>query len=212
MRYFLDMNIPVYYCFQIGNHLERKAVAFVENKGRNSFILCKYIRDVDFPKWLNRMRIILMEFNAKILDSSYIVFSSEESSELWKQDKVFLNKMFSQYTLSKDKDSFVKDINRIFSLLRLKVNYFIKNNIDSFFEGDIDFKLWSEINIYLQNISDAKVIASGILEHQKEKVVLFTADKKDWNRRNVHDAIKYSLFLSKKYKNLPEIEYLQNFK
>ena len=39
IRYFLDMNIPLYFCFQFGHKLERKTEKFVKAKGENKFIL-----------------------------------------------------------------------------------------------------------------------------------------------------------------------------
>src|SRR3989339_355622 len=66
MRYFLDMNLPIYFCMQIGNPLEEKTKLFIKNKGNNSYLLCDYIVKKNLPKWLSRQQIILFEFNQKI--------------------------------------------------------------------------------------------------------------------------------------------------
>ena len=116
MRYFLDMNIPVYFCMQIGHHLENKAKLFVENKKDNLFLLCDYISSINLPKWLKRQKIILFEFNQKIQNADYNLFSSEQSRILISQDKIFVNNLILIYKKSINKTEFLESINKIFNL------------------------------------------------------------------------------------------------
>ena len=48
MKYFLDMNLPIYFCMQFGDYLEEKAKSFVENK--NVIVEVKEFKMADLPK------------------------------------------------------------------------------------------------------------------------------------------------------------------
>ena len=212
MRYFLDMNIPIYFCFQFGHLLEKKAKFFVKNKGANNFLLCDYILSRNIPRWIKRQKIILYEFNQKIQNSSYLLFSSEGSKDLFSKDKLFVKKLIQLHSISKDKKQFSKKINSIFNLLDKKIKSFIISFIDEIVipEKEIDFDLKSCLRTWLSNDSDCFTIASGIQEHQKKKLILFTADKKDWTTELLEE-IHRDPQLIKKYRDLPKIECLQNY-
>jgi len=212
MRYFLDMNLPIYFCMQIGHSLEKKAKLFIENKNDSFFLLCDYIVNRNLPRWLKRQKIILFEFNQKIQDQGYNLFSSEQSKILFQKDKIFANRLLLSYNQSKDKKQFVENINQIFNLLQARISYFIKNYIDEVVipESKIDFKLKSCLFTWLRNDSDVRTIASAIQEHNNKKLTIITADKKDWTNellKEIHNDTQ----LSKDYPSLPKIEYLQNY-
>src|SRR3989339_77276 len=199
MRYFLDMNLPIYFCMQIGNPLEEKTKLFIKNKGNNSYLLCDYIVKKNLPKWLSRQQIILFEFNQKIKNKDYLLFSTEQS-------KILI------YDKSKDKTKFIEAVNEIFNLLPARINYFIKVYIDEIVipELEIDFKLKSCLFTWLNpNDSDANTIASAIQEHNKKELKIMTADKKDW-KKELLEEVHEDLFLKKGYPKLPKIEYLQD--
>ncbi|MBR9701725.1 hypothetical protein GOV13_02275 [Candidatus Pacearchaeota archaeon] len=208
MRWFLDMNVIVYHIFETGHHLEKKARLFVKKKGDSKFLLCEYIRK-DLPKWVERQEEILRWFNTKISGQKI----EEDKMDLFNKDKIFLNRLILNYESSKDKEKFKVNINRIFAFLKIKSKLFLEKYINEFVVPikEIDFELFSSLNTSLQNISDAKTIASGIQEHQSNKLTLITADKKDWNKENLEWSIPSASNLDKKYPSLPKIQYLQNF-
>ena len=212
MRYFLDMNLPVYFCMQLGHPLEKKAKLFIKNKKESVFLLCGYIVSRNLPRWLKRQKVVLFEFNQKIQDVDYELFSSEQSRILFPKDKIFTNKLFLNYKQSKNKEQFVKNINQILNLLQARVSHFIKIYIDEVVipESKIDFKLKSCLFTWLRNDSDAKTIASAIQEHNNKKLIIMTADRKDWNDELLKE-VKYHGDLNKKYPFLPKINYLQNY-
>lgn len=212
MRYFLDMNLPVYFCMQFGHHLEDKAKSFVKNKGKHSFLLCDYIMSRNLPRWLKRQKSILFEFNQKVQNEEYEVFSSNQSKDLFPKDKIFTTRLLQSYNKCKNKKQFIENINQIFNLLQVRITYFIRNYIDEIVvpESKIDFKLKGCLNTWLRNDSDARTIASGVQEHNNKKLTLITADKKDWTDELLKE-IHNDLELLKKYASLPKIEYLQNY-
>jgi len=209
MDWFLDMNIIVYYIFEMGHPLEKKAKLFVKNKEDSKFLLCEYIQKDNLPKWLERHGEILKWFNAKISGQKI----EEDKMDLFNKDKIFLNRLILMYENSKEKEKFKTNINKIFSFVRIKAKLFLEKYIDKFVIPirEIDRELFSSLNTYLQNISDAKTVASGIQEHQNNKLILITADKKDWNKENLEWSIPPVSNLEKKYPSLPKIQYLQNY-
>jgi len=212
MRYFLDMNLPIYFCMQIGNPLEEKTKLFIKNKGNNSYLLCDYIVKKNLPKWLSRQQIILFEFNQKIKNKDYLLFSTEQSKILLSKDKILIERLILNYDKSKDKTKFIEAVNEIFNLLPARINYFIKVYIDEIVipELEIDFKLKSCLFTWLNpNDSDANTIASAIQEHNKKELKIMTADKKDW-KKELLEEVHEDLFLKKGYPKLPKIEYLQD--
>jgi len=212
MRYFLDMNLPVYFCMQIGHQLEKKAKLFIENKKDSFFLLCDYIVSRNLPRWLKRQKIILFEFNQKIQNQNHIFFSSKQSEILFPKDKQIVNTLFLNYKQSEDKEQFIENINQIFTLLQARVSRFIEIYIDEVVipEAKIDFKLRSCLSTWLRNDSDTRTIASAIQEHKNKKLTIMTSDKKDWTKELLEE-VHHDIELSKKYVSLPKIEYLQNY-
>ena len=212
MRYFLDMNLPIYFCMEIGHPLEKKAKLFVNNK-KDSFLLCDYIATINLPKWLKRQKSILFEFNQKIQNIGYNLFSSEQSKTLFPQDKIIVNRLISGYGDSQDKSKFVENINNVFNLLQARVDRFIKSYIDLIVVpvSEIDFDLKSCLFTWLNpNDSDSRTLASAVQEHNNSKLTIITADKKDWTDdllKEIHNDPN----LLKKYPSLPKIDYLQNY-
>lgn len=212
MKYFLDMNLPIYFCMEIGHPLEKKAKLFVNNK-KDSFLLCDYIATINLPKWLKRQKSILFEFNQKIQNINYPLFSSEQSKILFPQDKIIVNRLISGHGASQDKSKFVETINNIFNLLQARIDRFIKSYIDLIVVpvNEIDFDLKSCLFTWLTpNDSDAKTLASAVQEHNNNKLTIITADKKDWTD-DILKEIHNDSSLLKKYPSLPKIEYLQNY-
>lgn len=211
MRYFLDMNIPIYFCMQIGHPLEKKARLFIETKNTSFFLLCDYIVNRNLPRWLKRQNVILFEFNQRIQNPTNNLFSSEQAKILFPKDKIFVNKLLIKYDQSKNKELFVETINQVFNLLQAKISYFIKNYIDEIVipESELNFKLKSCLSTWLRNDSDTRTIASAIQEHNNKELEIITADKKDWTKELLEE-VHNDPNLRKEYPKLPEIKYLQD--
>lgn len=216
MRWFLDMNIILYYIGEgDSNFLVKKSKKFVEGKKDNKFLLCYYIKDWDIPKWVERQKILFRELVKQIKNRNYKPYSSKESKRLYNRDKKKILKLITLFRNTSSKKDITKKFERVFQEIGIRINIFIKENVDEFVVPikDIERELWSSLNTYLQNISDAKTIASGIQEHNKNKKLVFiTADKKDWNKENLEWAIPEGSKLKKDYPSLPEIKYLQDIK
>jgi len=213
MRYFLDMNIPIYFCMETGDILETKTKLFVKNKEEHLFLLCDYILSINLPKWLKRQKIILFEFNQKVQNQDYPSFSSEQSKSLFQQDKMFVNKLIIVYNQSQEKKQFVENINQTFNILQARINYFIRKYINEIVipESEIDFELKSCLFDWLApNDSDARTIASAIQEHNNKNLIIITADKKHWTE-DLLTEINNDLKLKKRYPSLPKIEYIQDY-
>ena len=73
------------------------------------------------------------------------MFSSEQSKILFPQDKLIVTRLIFGYESSQDKKKFIEDVNNIFNLLQARINYFIKNYIDTVVipVSQIDFNLKS---------------------------------------------------------------------
>lgn len=218
MRWFLDMCIILY---SVGegdcSELNKKTLKFIKEKGKDDFLLCYYIKEVDIPKWLNRQRILFKEIIKQIRDNDYIPYSSEESKKLYKRDK---NKIIKMTTFLKNRFNqreAIKKSEKLLLELERRIKEFIDNYIDKFVvpTEEIDFELQSHLRGFLnlgsaiKNDSDAKTIASAIQEHQNKELVIITADKKDWNKELIKEVHNH-YSLKKQYKKLPKIQYLQN--
>ncbi len=213
MRYFLDMNVPIYFCMQVGEALEEKAKLFVSNKKEHIFLLCDYIVNINLPKWLKRQKAILFEFNQKIQNKDYPIFSSEQSKILFPKDKIIVNRLILSYEKSKDKQELVGNINQIFSLLHARTSFFIRTYIDKIVipdsEIDPELKSWL-FNFLAPNDSDTRTIASAVQENNKGKLIIMTSDKTHWTKELLEEVHNHPK-LKGKYPSLPKIEYLQDY-
>lgn len=187
--------------------LINKSIHFVENKGENKFFVCYYILEKDLPNYLERQRIGIQEVMKKVSDPNYKIGSSGHGLRLFDRDKSVCEKIYHGYISAKDKVDYLNAINFIEAQKEKRVNYFISNLIDKKVIGilDIDFDLKSSLFTYIQNNSDAHIIASGIQAHNEEALLLVTADKKDWTKDNLEWAM--TLQLKKSYPSIPLIVY-----
>lgn len=214
MRWFLDMCIILYYVGE-GDRtdLNRKAKKFVKKKGKDSFLLCYYIKEINLPKWLKRQKIVFRELTRQINDKEYEPYSSEDCKVLRKRDRKKIQKLIVRLRKEGDEKEIVKKIEKVFQILERRINRFLEEEIDEFVVStrEIDFKLKSCLFTWLTpNDSDARTIASAVQEHNDKELVILTADKKDWNK-DLLSEIHNDIYLKKKYSKLPEIRYLQDY-
>ncbi len=212
MNWFLDMCILIFYA-EVGGKNYQKSAYFVQEKNNNRFIICSYISKENMPKWIKRQEIILKLAGNKILDSSYDFEKSEGYEKLISQDKIKLMKFISIGSSASDKKKYVEKIRRNQDIMLQRIHYFLQKLIDQEVVSikEIDFDLRSTLFTFLNNHSDAMTLASGIQHHQKEELIIMTGDKHDWNKNNLEWVYGSRPDLLKKYPNVPEIKYIQNY-
>ena len=222
MRWFLDMCIILYF-IEDGDKevLVRKSHKFINEKNKDKFLLCYYIKNENIPRWLSRQRILFKEIIEQIdnLDNpNYIPYTSKNSGALYDRDKNKIAKLVTFFRNTYDKKDFRKKLDNTYLEVEQRINSFIKDYIDEFVIQieTIDSELKSSLMNYLnignpvKNESDAKTMSSAVQEHNNKELCIITADKTDWTKENLEWAVPISSNLSKKYPSLPEIRYIQN--
>ena len=212
MRYFLDMSLIIYYCYRTGLDIEKKVIKFIDEKGKNLFLVCYYILNENLPKWIKRMRIIFKEIKRKINNPEYELWSSPESKILFKKDKINGEKILKKYELTKNKKEFLEMIEEGWIYTEARIKIFLRDLIDEKVipVNEIDFELKSVLFTFLNNISDAMTLASGIQEHNKKELILITTDKEHWTKDNLEWALPEHSAVKRKYPKIPEIKYIQH--
>lgn len=212
MRYFLDMSIVIYYCYRVGLDIEKKVIKFVDNKGENLFIVCYYILDENLPKWIRRMKIMFKEIKRKINNPEYKLWSSQESNLLFNKDKINGEKILKKYELANNKKELLEIIERGWIYAEARIKIFLRDLINEKVIpiSEIDQELKSALFTFLDNLSDAKTLASGIQEHNKKELILITTDKEHWTKDNLEWALPEHSTLRKRYQKIPEIRHIQD--
>ncbi len=217
MRKFLDMCIIFYYVGE-GDRpdLNKKSREFVKQKRESKFLVCYYIKEKDIPKWLRRQKIVCREVLKSLKDSSYKIYSSNESKDLISRDR---KKGIKFLTLFRNVNSLesLNELEKIFLYFEQQINEFLNKYIDEFVipVGEIDQELRSHLMSFInigesnKNYSDVCILASAVQEHNKKELKIITADKSDWNKELLQE-VQYHYNLNKKYPKLPNINYLQN--
>lgn len=211
MNFFFDMCIVIFYSNKTSKE-HSKIMQIVDKKQEEKIILCYYIIE-NFPRWMHRQKIILEEVVKKIKDPVYELGNSDNAKKLlFSDDIIRAKKLFTAYSLSDKKKEFcgllVKNQINMFH----RINFFLGKIVDKRVVpiSSIKFELKSAIFSIINNHSDAYTLASGIQYHKEERVILLTADKKDWTKKNLEWALPLHSFLRKEYPNLPEIRYIQD--
>lgn len=212
MRCFLDMSVIIYYCYRTGQDIEKKVIKFIDNKGEKLFIVCYYILDENLPKWVKRMKIMFKEIKRKINGPGHKLWSSQESELLFNKDRINGERILKKYELSNNKKDFLEIMERGWVYTEARIKIFLRDLIDEkvILIKEIDSELKSALFTYLDNISDAKTLASGIQEHNKKELILITTDKEHWTKDNLEWALPEHFTLRKKYPKIPEIKYIQD--
>lgn len=211
MRYFLDMNIIIFYSgtSDVSEYIDMTK-RFVNSKEDNIFQVCYYILDNDLPRWIKRQDIIINELRRKFKDPGYEIGSLGDGKRLWPRDINKAKKLFYTSISHQKKERFLEVLIKINLVMKRKIDHFIKNLVDQkvIHIKEIDFDLYTNINSILNNESDSRIIASGIQQHNKEELVMFTSDKKHWTRDNI--LVVYDSRIEERYPKVPEIRYLQD--
>jgi len=210
MNFFIDMCIIIFYSDKTSKENSR-VLQVVNKRGEDKIIVCYYIFNENLPKWIKRQKIILEEVVQKIKNPSYELGSSDIAKKnLFISDIARAKKLFALYSLSNKKDEFCKLLVENQTNMLQRINFFLRKIIDKKVVPIeiINPQLKSAIFGIINNHSDAMTLASGIQYHKEEKIVLLTADKKDWTKDNLEWALPEYSPLRKEYLDLPEIRYL----
>jgi hypothetical protein len=209
MNWFLDMCIIIFYSDKTSKEYNNVSQR-VNKKGGDRFILCYYIFYENLPKWIERQKIILEEVIQKIKNPAYELGSSNMAKTiLFTKDLNRAKKMLMLYSLSDKKEEFCKLLVKNQIDMLQKINFFLNKIVDKKVVpiSSIKSELKSAIFGIINNHSDAMTLASGIQYNKEEKIILLTADKKDWTKENLEWALPEHSQLRKEY-DLPEIKYL----
>ncbi|MDP3027522.1 MAG: hypothetical protein Q8N63_07490 [Nanoarchaeota archaeon] len=210
MNFFVDMCIVIFYSDKTSKEYS-KVMQIVNKKQEEKIIICYYILDENLPKWIQRQKVILEEVVKKIKDPVYELGNSERAKmTLFPNDITRAKKLLAVYSLSDKKEEFYSLLVKNQIDMFQRINFFLRNVVDKKVVpiNSIIFKLKSAIFSIINNHSDAMTLASGIQYHQEEKIILLTADKKDWTKENLEWALPEHSQLRKEYPNLPEIRYI----
>lgn len=201
MNQFLDTGIIIGYAQD-----EERFVLFVKNK-KEKFIVCYFVLEKDIPSLTKRMRIIINEVKNKLKNKDYSI----NKKELYPRDVERVKKFLSLKEVNKLTDiefiDFLENFQRVFEF---RIDFFIRKLINKKVipVREINFELKSSLFTYIQNHSDANIIASGIQYHQENDIVLVTSDRQDWTKDNIEWAIPEHSELKKKYPKIPQIKYV----
>lgn len=211
MNWFLDMCILIFYSSEDRSLASVKTLEFISKHKGGRYIVCYYVSEDNLPKWIKRQQIIVKEVIRKIKDESYVIGDSEESSFLYPKDKQKAEKLFVQFNLTSDKAAFINELQINQKKQELKLRQFIEQRAEKVIPvSEIDIELRSNLFTYTQNMSDAKTIASGIQQHNKEGLILLTGDKKDWIKENLELAVNENSKLAERYPKIPKIVHIQD--
>jgi len=210
MNFFVDMCIVVF-CSDKTSKEHDRIMQVMNKKQEEKIIICHYILEENLPKWIQRQKVILEEVVKKIKDPVYELESSEISGKiLFPNDITRVKKLLAAYSLSNKKEEFCKLLVKNQIDMFQRINFFLRKIVDKKVVpiNSIKFELKSAIFSIIKNNSDAMTLASGIQYNQEEKIILLTADKKDWTKENLEWALPEHSPLRKEYPDLPEIKYL----
>jgi len=201
MNKFLDTSIIIGYAYD-----EKKFIIFVNNK-KGEFVISYYSLEKEILSIKKRLKLIINEIKKQTPDLKKLL----ENKEIYKQDLFRAEKLLAikEILLKRGLDS-NKELDKIQEVFEIRIDFFIQKLIDKKAVPikEINFELKSSLFTYIQNHSDANVLASGIQYHQENEIVLITSDKHDWTKENLGWALPEHSQLRKKYPHLPEIEYI----
>lgn len=167
----------------------------------NNIIISVYQEQEEIPKLFNRKKKMIRESISFNLNRTHVV----DFSDLSDREVITLKKLITRINLNQETEENLKNMLREMILLERKVLGFIQNKVTRKVIPVCDIKeeLVNEIKRLNQNKADAHIIASAIQEHQKNKLIAFTLDKKDWKINEIRDKIEGLNF------KCPEIRFLR---
>ena len=151
-------------------------------------IISTYQEKKEIPMLFLRKKKIIREAILYLKDSNHLV----DFANLTNREKISLKSLLAQISLKKETEDSLKQKLGEIILLERKVLAFIQTKISRKIIpiDSIDENLVKLIKKRNQNKADSKIIASAIQEHQKNNLIAFTLDKKDWKINSVKRRIE----------------------
>ncbi len=206
------MCILIYYASDDNSFFSKKTTEFIKKNENSKFLVCHYLVEWDLPKWIKRQNILVDEVVKKIKDPSYDLKRSRNWDLLYPREKQKGEKLILKASFTQNKAEFIQRLLDSQKDIEIRLFHFIKQKAERVIPlSEIDPNLKSELLTFLDNnVSDANILASGIQEHNKNEVILITADKSHWTKENIQSAFDSKPQLVKTYPKMPEIKYVQD--
>jgi len=126
-------------------------------------------------------------------------------SNLTDKEKILLKTLLTRIHLKQENEDSLNQMLEEVIDLKIKVIHFIQKRVCRKVVPTLEIKeeLVNIIRKHNQNKADAKIIASAIQEHQKNKLIAFTLDKNDWKINSIKEKIQELNY------NCPEVRFLR---
>jgi hypothetical protein len=157
-------------------------------EGSKDIIISYYQDKEEIPNLFLRRQKLFMEairfFKNPLYSIDYGGFTERE--------KMLLKTLLTKVHLKQENDESLNKMLEEVIALRRKVLHFIQKKVSKKVIPVTDIKedLVNIIKRINQNKADAKIIASAIQEHQKNKLIAFTLDKNDWKLNSIRAKIE----------------------
>lgn len=126
-------------------------------------------------------------------------------STLTDKEKILLKTLLTKIHLKQENEDSLNQMLEEVIDLKIKVFHFIQKRVYRKVVPILEIKeeLVNLIKKHNQNKADAKIIASAIQEHQKNKLIAFTLDKNDWKINSIKEKIQELNY------DCPEVRFLR---
>ncbi|MCH7850771.1 MAG: hypothetical protein IH845_03970 [Nanoarchaeota archaeon] len=190
MNNFLDTCVIIANFDEIESH-HKRAKEFIG--GNERFLISEFQKSNEIPGLFLRKRRSVM----KILK---FIMTQTLDLEGYGNKKIELKELLKKYSLENPTKENLNELIGILNGLERKVDDFINLKIEKIIPNCTNKKLIKSLEIV--NMPDAKIIASALIEHQTNPLILNTLDKKDWEKKKIKRACYRNDF------NIPQVNYL----
>lgn len=168
---------------------------------KSNLIISIYQEKIEIPFLLFRKDKIISEAIKLSAYSAHI----PNLDKLTPKDKINLNKTIAKLKIGELSQQDLFELKKEVQLLKQKINYFIRNQISRkvILLEKIDIEVVKKIKDKIHNEADSNILSSAIQEHQQNKLIIITNDKKDWKKEILVEVLKNTSYLE-----IPEIKYL----
>ena len=157
-------------------------------EGNERVIISVYQEKEEIPRWFLRKQKFFMEAIKFLKNNSYAI----DYTVFTDSEKIILKKLTHQIVGGIETEESLMKKHQELLLLRKKVLEFIQIKVSKKVTPieDLNQNLINIIRKENNNKADAKVISSAIQEHQKNQLIAFTLDKKDWKILPIKEKIE----------------------
>ncbi len=148
-------------------------------KESDNFLIAKYQKDPEIIWLFKRKKRIVISVLRSMTNEKIDVLGSYDL-------KKELRRLLQKYSLENPTLKNLKSLLLILNYLEREVRNFVNTKVKKIIPNCEDRKLIKSLEI--ANIPDAKIIASALVEHQDNPLILNTLDKKDWEKKKIKRA------------------------